>query len=81
MEKGIKMKKDSKKEITTPDIVCHAELKTIKSDSDDLFIEGFASTKDIDRVDDIVEPTAFKKTLKAFMENPEIGRASCRERV
>tara|TARA_R100001530_G_scaffold53313_1_gene39367 strand:- start:2841 stop:3971 length:1131 start_codon:yes stop_codon:yes gene_type:complete len=70
MEKGIKMKKDSKKEITTPDIVCHAELKTIKSDSDDLFIEGFASTKDIDRVDDIVEPTAFKKTLKAFMENP-----------
>jgi len=62
--------KEEKKEMITPDIICHAELKTVKADGDGLFIEGFASTKDIDRVDDIVEPTAFTKTLKAFMQNP-----------
>lgn len=54
-----------------PDVTFHAELKSEEGvDTGDLFISGYASTSDIDRVDDIVEPSAFKKTLKDFMKNP-----------
>jgi len=73
MKKRVRLKSDieNKKEVIIPDITFHAELKEIKGDDDgDLFIEGFASTSDIDRVNDIVEPSAFKKTLKEFMKNP-----------
>lgn len=37
-----------------------------------LEFEWYASTKHVDRGHDIVEPTAFKKTMKTFMENPQI---------
>lgn len=37
-----------------------------------VIIEGYASTKDLDRGGDIVEPTAFADTLGEFMENPLI---------
>lgn len=33
-------------------------------------IEWYASTKDKDRMNDIVEPTAFENTLKQYMTNP-----------
>ena len=35
-------------------------------------IEGYASTKDLDEVGDIVEPGAFRKALGAFMEFPNL---------
>jgi len=33
-------------------------------------IEWYASTKDKDRMNDVVEPTAFEETLKQYMTNP-----------
>lgn len=33
-------------------------------------IKGYASTKDLDRVRDVVEPSAFKDTVDTFMKNP-----------
>ncbi len=61
-----------KNKIIIPDIIFHAQIEEVKQDdtSDDLFIQGLASTPDVDRTDDIVEPSAFKKTLKDFMRNP-----------
>lgn len=48
--------------------------KSIKADGegDDEVVKmsGYASTKDRDRYGDIVEPKAFKKTMKAYMTNP-----------
>lgn len=40
------------------------------SDADERIIEGWASTKDLDRYNEIVEPAAFKKSLKTYMKNP-----------
>ena len=61
-------KKDSKD--FTPDITFHAELKAESGDNDELIIQGMASTNDLDRVDDIVDPDSFKKTIKDFLKNP-----------
>ena len=57
-----------------PDFKCHGVLKVAKQDSDEKgrFIEGYASTIDIDRTNDVVHPSAFKNTLKKFMENPVV---------
>jgi len=38
-------------------------------------IEGFASTPDIDRYNDIVEPTAFTGALEMYMKNPVLLRS------
>lgn len=35
-------------------------------------IKGFASTPDVDRYGDVVEPTAFKDALTLFMKNPVV---------
>jgi HK97 family phage prohead protease len=35
-------------------------------------IEGYASTKDVDRYGDVVEPTAFKDTMDLYMKNPQL---------
>lgn len=35
-------------------------------------IEGYASTKDVDRYGDVVEPTAFKDTMEVYMKNPQL---------
>lgn len=35
-----------------------------------LFIEGYASTRDLDRTGEIVEPEAFRKSLPEFLANP-----------
>jgi len=42
----------------------------IKADSDEWTITGYASTRDIDRQDDIVEPKAFEDTMLVYMKNP-----------
>lgn len=70
--------KEDKKQVALPDVTFHAQLEVKQdqtdkaNDSDGLFIEGFASTSDIDRVSDIVDPSAFKKTLSTFMKNPVV---------
>ena len=53
----------------------HAELNVMKGleskgANEDFYVEGFASTGEIDRDDDIVEPKAFEKALSLFGENP-----------
>lgn len=40
-----------------------------KSDDDKIIIEWYASTKDLDRWNDIVEPTAFDSSIKSFLKN------------
>ena len=44
--------------------------KGSKAVNDEFTIEGFASTGDIDRDSDIVEPKAFEKAVAGYMENP-----------
>jgi len=49
------------------------EIKAVKESPDDKYatlIEGYASTRDKDRGNDIVEPTAFTNTMPGFMKNP-----------
>lgn len=38
-------------------------------------VKGYASTPDLDRYRDIVEPEAFSKALKGFMKNPVVLRS------
>lgn len=40
------------------------EIKNTTEDSEFFYFEGYGSTKDLDLVDDIVEPGAFRKSLK-----------------
>ncbi len=53
-------------------IVPTPKLKGAKAAEDDFMIEGFASTGEVDRDDDIVEPKAFEKALDLYMENAVI---------
>jgi hypothetical protein len=46
----------------------HVEVKSIEGD-DDLRVRGYASTNDVDRYEDIVEPSAFKSTMDYYMKN------------
>jgi len=46
---------------------------TDSSGSEGVFIEGYASTKTLDRQGDIVEPTAFKGATAEFMANPVLS--------
>jgi len=46
-----------------------------KGDEGGVVIEGLASTPDIDRYRDIVEPEAFKDALEMYMKNPVILRS------
>jgi HK97 family phage prohead protease len=45
-------------------------MKLIESDKERRQIEGYASTRDLDRTGEIVEPGAFADSLKDFMSNP-----------
>jgi HK97 family phage prohead protease len=51
---------------------CHAEIKSVPEASADGIrrIKGYASTKDLDRVKDVVLPSAFRETIDTFMKNP-----------
>lgn len=66
--------KEALVEEVAPDFEFHAEFKVVrqegKGDTEVRAIEGYASTKDLDRVQDIVEPEAFRESLKTFMKNP-----------
>jgi len=57
-------------------IVCEKKsIKEIKNEDGEVTgveIEGYASTKDKDRVNDIVEPKAFKDALDGYMLNPVV---------
>jgi len=46
-----------------------------ETDDGGVVIEGLASTPDIDRYRDIVEPTAFKNALELYMKNPVVLRS------
>ncbi len=41
-----------------------------KAEGDERIIEGYASTRDIDRMNDIILPTAFEDTMPQYMKNP-----------
>ena len=41
-----------------------------EADNDEVLIEGYASTKDVDRYQDVVKPSAFKDAIEWFMKNP-----------
>lgn len=46
------------------------ELKAVENRDNALVIEGFASTPDVDRHKDIVEPSAFDAALEMYKKNP-----------
>lgn len=48
------------------------ELKAVKSDGPDflMYIEGYASTKDVDRVGDTIEPSAWAASMADYMKHP-----------
>ncbi len=45
-------------------------MKLVESDRASRQIEGYASTRDLDRTGEIIEPGAFADSLKDFMANP-----------
>jgi HK97 family phage prohead protease len=45
-------------------------MKLVESDRGGRQIEGYASTRDLDRTGEIVEPGAFAESLAEFMANP-----------
>ena len=52
-------------------VTCKAVNEIVEDDKvTGIEIEGYASTKDKDRVKDIVEPNAFKSALDLYMTNP-----------
>lgn len=61
-----------------------AEVKSVTDTEDGVKIAGFASTPDIDRVQDIVVPTAFERSIKEFLEEdgaPALLRSHNRDAV
>jgi len=73
---GRKLKKEALENMTIPTkrFQFHAEIKAHSKgkdgESDGLFIEGYASTSDLDRQGEVVEPGAFADSLKEYMDNP-----------
>jgi len=47
-------------------------MKLVESDGARRQIEGYASTRDLDRTGEVVEPGAFAESLKDFMSNPVV---------
>jgi HK97 family phage prohead protease len=45
-------------------------MKLVESDSGRRAIEGYASTRDLDRTGEVVEPGAFAESLTEFLANP-----------
>lgn len=48
------------------------EFKQVENDNWKIKIRGYASTPDIDRYNDIVDPKAFENAMKGYMKNPII---------
>jgi hypothetical protein len=60
------------------------EVKEVTQNEEGVKIAGFASTPDIDRVQDIVIPTAFERSIKEFMDEdgaPALLRSHDRDKV
>lgn len=53
--------------VKEPPFQFHIQLKTV--DDEERLIEGYASTSDVDRVDEVIEPGAFRRSLKSFVKN------------
>jgi HK97 family phage prohead protease len=51
----------------------HADIKKKSELDGHLIIEGWASTKNIDRADEIVEPEAFANGIKSYLTNPIVN--------
>lgn len=47
-------------------------VKEVKQEDGKVKIKGFASTPDLDRYDDIVQPTAFAEAMSTYMKNPVV---------
>ena len=47
-------------------------MKFVESDSARRMIEGYASTRDLDRTGDVVQPGAFAESLKDYLSNPVV---------
>lgn len=47
-------------------------FKEVKQEDGKVKIKGFASTPDLDRYDDIVQPTAFAEAMSTYMKNPVV---------
>ena len=50
-------------------------MQLVKDDDGEvksIILEGYASTRNKDRVNDIVLPTAFEKALGTYMQNPRV---------
>lgn len=47
-------------------------FKEVKQEEGKVKIKGFASTPDLDRYDDIVQPTAFAEAMATYMKNPVV---------
>lgn len=70
---GRKLKKEALANMTLPtrSFKVHCEFKRIETkENGDFVIEGYASTKDVDRAGEVVEPAAFADALKEYMQNP-----------
>jgi HK97 family phage prohead protease len=69
----IKKKFELSKEKEFFQVICKKEVTEITNDQGEitaLEIEGYASTKDKDRVNDIVLPEAFEESMKTYATNP-----------
>lgn len=51
------------------------QVKEVVDDAEGVIIKGYASTPDIDRYRDIVEPEAFQKAIEQFMKNAVMLRS------
>lgn len=58
-------------EVKNPSFQMAFKAIEVKEDGS-IVIKGFASTPDIDRYDDIVNPTAFKNAMEGYMKNPVV---------
>ncbi len=47
-------------------------MKFVESDNGRRMIEGYASTRDLDRTGDVVQPGAFAESLKDYLSNPVV---------
>lgn len=65
------MTKKTKKPTRILNCLVDWDIKHVNKDaSGKIVIKGYANTADKDRIGDVVLPSAFKKTLEAYMENP-----------
>lgn len=48
------------------------QFKEVSVAADKITIKGFASTPQVDRYDDIVQPIAFQNSMESYMKNPVV---------